>query len=224
MRILYNFASRERPEKFFQALDNIDALSIDKEYSVRAKLDYDDGTMYNNQTLRRLSNYMNMYVSWGASKSKVDAINRGIQDIGWDIMVVMSDDMRFTAYGFDETIKNQFRKSGLDSFLHFPDSYADYQARRYGSDRVCTMSIIGSTYYQRFGYVYHPDYYSLWCDNEATEVAKRLGKYVPVNFEIFVHEHYSPGLAVKDKLYWRNDTYNKDKEIFEARKAKNFDL
>jgi hypothetical protein len=39
------------------------------------------------------------------------------------------------------------------------------------------------------------------------------------------HLHYTNNRkAVKDELYWRNDTYNKDKEIFEQRKARGFDL
>jgi hypothetical protein len=64
----------------------------------------------------------------------------------------------------------------------------------------------------------------MWCDDEATEVAKLRACYIEVPGEI-EHLHYTNGSkAKKDELYWRNDTYNTDKAVFEQRKARGFDL
>jgi hypothetical protein len=125
--------------------------------------------------------------------------------------------MRFNTYGFDDIIRRHMPEN-LDALLHFPDDYA--------KDRVCTCAIIGYRYYQRDNYVYHPAYYSMFCDDEQTEIAKDRGCYVYIPDAIVIeHLHYTNDRkVVKDELYWRNDTYNADKEVFEQRKARGFDL
>lgn len=217
MTICYSFASRSRPDRFIQTLDNIAQMSASTDYFVVAKLDIDDGYMNNGCIKQRLAdNYPNVIVKWGMSKSKIHAINRDLEDSPhWDIMVCASDDMRFRTYGFDNIIR-QHMPADLDGFLHMYDDYA--------KDRVCTVSILGRKYYERDGFIYHPDYYSMWCDDEATAVAIARGCYIQIPGEI-EHLHYTNDRkAVKDELYWRNDTYNKDKVIFEQRKARGFDL
>jgi hypothetical protein len=219
MTILFNFASRSRPEKFFEALNNIRANIASKDYYILAKLDEDDVTMNTKSIRNQLWLAPDVVTKWGTSTSKIHAINRDLNDgtlPKWDILINMSDDMRWGTYGFDEIIR-QHMPVNLDGFLHVPDDYA--------KERVCTTSIIGYRYYQRDMYVYNPAYYSMWCDDEATIVAKERGCYVMVPGVALEHLHYTnERKAVKDELYWRNDTYNKDKVIFEQRKARNFDL
>ncbi len=158
-----------------------------------------------------------LIVKWGTSKSKIHAINRDLDNLpAWDILICMSDDMRFRTWGYDEIIRKHMPVN-LDGFLHCHDDYA--------KDRVCTVSIIGRKYYERDGYIYHPEYYSMWCDDEATEVAKQRGCYIHVPGVAIEHLHYTNNAkAAKDELYWRNDTYNADKLIYQQRKARNFDL
>jgi hypothetical protein len=219
MTICYSFASRQRPDRFFEALDNITLMSADKARSfVVAKLDVDDATMNNEEVKARISLYYPwVIVKWGASKSKIHAINRDLTDIPpFDILICMSDDMRFRTYGYDNLIR-QYMPSNLDGFLHCYDDYA--------KDRVCTVSILGLRYYQRDGCIYRGDYYSLWADNEATDVSKARDCYILVPEVSIEHLHHTNNAkAKKDELYWRNDTYNADKAIYEQRKARNFDL
>jgi hypothetical protein len=220
MTILFNFASRSRPEKFFEGLNNIIDNCASNDYFIVAKLDNDDGHMNNGCIKQALTDkYPQVIIKWGNSTSKIHAINRDLNDGAlpkWDILINMSDDMRWGTFGFDDIIM-QHMPVNLDGFLHVPDDYAQ--------ERVCTTSIIGYRYYQRDMYVYHPDYYSMWCDDEATDVAKARGCYVLVPGVALEHLHYTnERKAVKDELYWRNDTYNKDKVIYEQRKARGFDL
>jgi hypothetical protein len=220
MTILFNFASRSRPEKFFEGLNNIMANCTSNDYFIVAKLDNDDGHMNNGCIKQTLTDkYPQVIVKWGTSTSKIHAINRDLNDVGlpkWDILINMSDDMRWGTFGFDDIIR-QHMPVNLDGFLHVPDDYAQ--------ERVCTTSIIGYRYYQRDMYVYHPEYYSMWCDDEATDVAKARSCYVMVPGVSLEHLHYTNDRkAVKDELYWRNDTYNKDKVVYEQRKARGFDL
>lgn len=217
MTICYSFASRSRPERFFQTLDNIIVQSESNDYFIVAKLDEDDMTMNDPLILNKIADYYPMVqVRLGVSKSKIHAINRDIEGHKYDILICASDDMRFRTYGFDNIIR-QHMPENLDGFLHMFDDYA--------RDRVCTVSILGQKYYQRDHYIYHPDYYSMWCDDEATDVAKARGCYIQVPGIHLEHLHYTNmGKAGKDALYRRNDTYLADKKIYEERKARGFDL
>lgn len=219
MTILFNFASRSRATQFFQTLDNIILNCASNDYFIVCKLDEDDTAMTDAYVRTKLLTYPKIIVKWGASTSKIHAINRDLNNGDlptWSILVNMSDDMKWGTYGFDDIIR-QHMPVNLDGFLHVPDDYAQ--------DRVCTTSIIGYRYYQRDMYVYHPDYYSMWCDDEATDVAKARGCYAMVPGIQLEHLHYTNmGKAGKDALYRRNDTYLQDKKIYEERKARGFDL
>lgn len=222
MTILFNFASRSRPDKFFETIINIESMTDGTDHFIVAKLDSDDELMNNAEVRGRISNYernSRLIVKWGTSTSKIHAINRDLNDGDlpkWGILINMSDDMKWGTFGFDDIIRRHMPVN-LDGFLHVPDDYAQ--------DRVCTTSIIGYRYYQRDMYVYHPDYYSMWCDDEATEVAKARGCYIQVPGVHLEHLHYTNmGKAGKDALYRRNDTYLADKRIYEERKARGFDL
>lgn len=213
--ILYNFASRQRPSKFFEAIRNITKMSDSENYVIVAKLDSDDPTL--KEYLAGVDEYRNLIVRIGNSVSKIEAINRDIPvdslEVPWDIMVTMSDDQRFIKKGFDEVIRQYCKHN---TFVHFPD--------RYKKAACSVMSIMDRHYFHNTGKrVYHPDYYSLWSDVEATEVAKLLHRYIYVPVIIFEHNHYSTGRQ-KDELYVRNNTYKKDRNIYLTRRAHNFDL
>jgi hypothetical protein len=87
-----------------------------------------------------------------------------------------------------------------------------------------TMCILGRKYYERFNYIYHPEYRSLFCDNEFTEVANNLGKQKYFDLVLFKHEHFSntPGLR-QDALMMRTQSfYSIDNLTFQRRKQLNF--
>ena len=69
-----------------------------------------------------------------------------------------------------------------DGCVHFDDGYTHHQ--------LITFSILGRKLYEHFGYIYHPDYKSLYCDNEFTQEVTRLGKVVYIDKVIVKHEHY----------------------------------
>ena len=52
----------------------------------------------------------------------------------------------------------------------------------------------------RFGYIYHPAYRSLWCDNEFQQVSWTLDKSVFINETIIEHQHYTNGYGQPDAL------------------------
>jgi hypothetical protein len=219
-KICYIFASRERPEKFFNCLDNIQDMSESKNYFVWAKLDNDDPKV--DEYKRRLDEYKEVTVKWGLSEGKIHAINRDLDDLpDCDIIVVMSDDMVWEVFGFDDEIRNAFEKyfPNLDGLVHFPDSHA--------GERTVTLTIMGINLYKKLGYLYHPSYQSVYADNDLTEMTKAMGKYVFINKRIFDHYHPIWGMCDWDQQYRKTEDakyYQQDRQTFLDRGLINFGL
>lgn len=211
--ILVNFASRSRPSKFHDCLQNIAECFTN--YFVLAKIDRNDPTIREYLSTA----YPEVIFDIGHSKSKVEAINTGIpQAYPWDILVNTSDDIKWRVGAGDE-IRKQMEP---DTFLHFPEPYADSQAGKKRSDTISVVSIMDRVYYDRFGYVYNPKYFSLCCDNEATEVARMIKRYKFVNKVIFEHLHPAAGKGQKDELLrYTESFFQQDKAtLLERRKNK----
>lgn len=223
-KLLFKFTTRSRPQKFFKCLDNIiDNLSDKDNYQILVSLDLDDNSMKNNNDIiskLTLDKYKKVTTYCGYSKNKIDAINRDIGKIpNWDILINFSDDMEFQEKGFDDIIRKVMSDyfPNTDGCLHFNDGFT--------SDKLITMSILGRKYYDKFGYIYHPDYISLFCDNEQTDVAKILKRYVYVNKVIFKHLHPNNiGTGIDEQYRHTESFYEVDKITYERHKSKGFDL
>ncbi len=222
-KILFKFPSRSRPEKFFKGLDNIlGNLADHTNYEIQCTLDYDDPTMYNQEVLIRLKHYMDNHkvqAIYGTSTCKVHAVNRDMERFtDFDIVVVYSDDMEFTKPGFDNTIREKFD-------LHFPDTNGCLHFYDGFQDRVCTMSIIGRMYLSKIGTIYHPSYFSVYCDEEFTEVARKLIKMAYYPDVIFMHKHPANGHGQKDALLEYTESFHEvDKQNFVSRRLRNYDM
>lgn len=213
--ILYNLASRNRPVRLYKVIDTIHKLSTDDNYTIVIKVDNDDP-----QASLYTLDHPRVIWKWGASESKIHAINRDIPGGNWDILVNVSDDTVFTKYGFDAIIRSH---CGPDDFLLFPEPFVKTQVTRGWNDYIAVMSVIGRKYYERDGYVYNPAYKSLWCDNEATEVARMRGRCKNIDHDIFYHAHPAAGYPTMDAQYKHTDSfYYEDKATYERRKGEGF--
>lgn len=217
-RILFKYPSRGRPERFFRSLDTIYNNLYDLEnFHVSCTLDEDDLSMNNESVISKINGYKNISISWGLSESKVHAINRDLPDYG-DIIVVMSDDMWFTFYGFDQIIRESFSDS-LDWLVHLPDNDA--------KDVLAVMYIAGRPFYERRGYIYYPGYKSLHCDNEIQAIARKLGRYKYVNCPgIIFHGNPAYGHMPKDEMFEEQQHvgWSEDHALYNEREANNFYL
>ena len=211
MVILYKLTSRSRPAKMYKAYKSV-VDNAEFEWHMRITLDSDDKETFYSAELYEILKDHRVSVKYGTSKSKIDAINRDVPKSGWDILVNLSDDQVFTRKGFDKVIAEHCTNS---TFLHLPDGYVN--------ERLATMSIISKAYYDMFGYIYHPDYTSLWCDNEAMEVAQALGCYKYVNEHIFTHEHPAwTGEKPDEQLIKTQNYYRQDERTYRKRKSLGF--
>lgn len=222
-KITYIFPSRSRPEKFFAALTNIGLMSAKHNYEIIATLDSDDETMSTEVVKRKFKDFHSLSVYYSNSTGKVDAINKNVDKIpkDTDIIILMSDDMVFTVWGFDDIIRTDMQQNfaDYDGVLHYPDG-SQVQ------DRIITLSILGKKYFDRFGYLYNPEYTSLWCDYEFSKIAVILGKYKYFpNTKIFRHAHPLWEKQPYDELMTKNESYyHSDQKIFMERQERNFDL
>lgn len=221
MKILVKFPTRGRKDKFFGTLmkyqkmcHNIDNLEF------LISIDSDDQTMNNEETFEILKTFKNINVIVGKSESKIHAVNRDIDPEGdWDILLLASDDMIPIEKGYDQIIiqkMNQYYPD-TDGVLFFNDGFQ--------KNKLNTLCILGKKYYQRFNYIYNPEYKSTWCDNEFMSVANILGKQTYFEEVIIKHEHPDWGYGKSDNIHQKNyQDLNHDKSTFEKNKQKNFYL
>jgi|WetSurMetagenome_2_1015567.scaffolds.fasta_scaffold175055_1 hypothetical protein len=222
MKLLIKFPTRSRPEKFLKILDLYYKKCANPaltEFCIT--IDEDDLSMNNEKVLSILDGYKNLSYFIGHSASKIAACNVDIDRMeGWDIVLLASDDMIPQIDSYDEIIRGTMERyySDTDGVLWFFD----------GDKRdLNTLCILGKKYYDRFGYIYHPGYKSLFCDVEFTKVANMLQKQTFIEQVIIKHEHpdipeYKDNF---DALYSRNNSlYSGDSKLFKKRKRKKFGL
>jgi hypothetical protein len=214
MTILFKATSKSRPQRLKKTIDSIISnLSGEVDYFIQISLDEDDSTLA--EYFKLISPTHEKII--GISKNKIDAINRDMDlvDRWWDILVNVSDDQVFIKQDFDLDILEAFVQNN-DLFVHFPDG---------NQTDLATMSIIGREYYKRDNYIYNPEYVSVYCDNEAQDVAKLRGCYKLVNKHIFNHEHPAWGKGQTDAQYLKTENpqvYEKDRQTYIKRASKNF--
>jgi len=183
MDLLIKFPTRGRPRKFLHTLNKYIMFMDDKTVPIIVSCDNDDDTMKEGYVTEVLSQHDNVTVRFGDNSSKISAINGDLCGVNFDIILLASDDMVPLVKGFDTIIKNKMRETypDTDGVLWFNDGYQ--------GNKLNTLCILGKKYYNRFNYIYHPDYVSVWCDNEFMDVANLLDKQTYFDDVIIRHEH-----------------------------------
>jgi len=212
VKILFKFPTRERPEIFKQTLSIWqDNLSGEYDYRFLVTLDSDDSTMNNPDMRKYMDGRPNLEYKFGEHASKIDAVNADMKDEDFDILVLVSDDMLPRVKQYDKIIVQMMEKyfPDMDGALHFHDGL-------FGKDNTITLSIMGKKLYDYFGYIYHPDYKSFYCDNEFTDQVRKLKKvvYCPT----IIVKHGWQKYVGKDALYKKNSKKGKQDSATYARR------
>lgn len=221
MKLLIKFPTKNRKGKFFKTLKQYQNLCEDLENTqFLITLDNDDESMKSSEVEDVLSTFKNLKVVYGDSVSKIHAVNRDIEMVDdWNIILLASDDMTPKIKGYDNIIRNKMKEfyPDTDGILWFNDGHQ--------KNRLNTLSILGKKYYDRFGYIYHPDYKSVWSDNEFMVVGNLLKKQTYFDEVIIEHEHPDWGYGSKDLIHQGNvNNENHDKLLYLTRKSNNFYL
>lgn len=222
MKLLVKFPTRSRGLHFLNVLRRYAETSAKPDrVHYLISYDLDDSTM-SKDVLDAAKDIAgkNITLVGGHSDNKIHACNRDVEDYNgdWDIILLASDDMIPQVRGWDTVIASAMLAnfSDLDGVLWFNDGH---------QKNISTFCIHGRRYHERFNYIYHPSYISLWCDNEYTEVARNLNKLKYYPNVLFYHDHpiWTGNNARRDKLYNDNESfYNVDKKNYLARKRHNF--
>lgn len=218
-KILFKYTTRSRRYNFLRGIDSIISnLSNKEDYHVLISVEneHHDPKMHPLPVLNCNHTYKVNRI-WPTTK--VDAINRDLNEFletyNADIIVNMSDDMEFIYKGFDDVLRRYFAVSTDRSLLFFDGNRSD----------LITMSILGREYYNRDKYIYCGYYKSVFCDNEATEVARLRGCLVECKEHLFNHLHPAYGKGTMDSQYVDTESfYSEDFKIYSARKGVNFGL
>jgi len=221
MRLLVKFPSLGRPKKFFEVLAKYRAM-LSARFPVRfvVTLNDDDKTMNNADVRARLDGIANLTYSYGMHRTKVEAVNADVPPYDeWDVMLLASDDMIPVVYGYDGVICSEMERlyPDTDGVLWFNDGFV--------GRKLNTLAILGAKYYSRTNYIYQPDFRELWCDNEFTAVAERLGKQTWFDWTIIEHRHPGNVGGMLDETYKKGSRQHwRDKALYELRAARGFDL
>jgi glycosyltransferase involved in cell wall biosynthesis len=158
----------------------------------------------------------NVTILVNPNRSIVDAVNVALSEVKGDIIVVVSDDFDCPK-GWDTSIIERLdtEKSEL---LHVYDGI---------QNDVCTLPVVTKRYADLFGFIYHPQYFSMFADNDLTDCSKIIGGYIEAFDLHFQHNHYIKGLNKRDKTYDRENSkqaWDIGKSWYRARKIRNYDI
>lgn len=213
MKFLLKFASRSRPHLFQKRVDNwIDKSSGKHELYWLCSFDEDDTSM-TDPAMQAWCVAHKLHVYYGPPRGKVEAINADMQWMPSDvsICVIVSDDMEVLAQNWDCIVADAMLAA-------FPDLNGALWYHDGRQNRTCTLSIMGKPIYDKLGYLYYPEYESVYCDNDFHELMQRSGRLKFCGCKVFKHdwreENNDPLMARNE----RSEVYAKDKAVWERRR------
>lgn len=145
--------------------------------------------------------------------SAIEAINNAAKIATGDLLMVISDDFDCEPQ-WDLKLMDEL--SGKSDFVLKTDD--EYQPT------LVSLPIMDRIFYERYGYIYHPDYLHMFCDQEMTAIALMTGKYLKSTLK-FPHHHYTTGKTEKDEINVKNDmTWKQGQRLFDRHLENNFGI
>lgn len=204
MRFSLLHPSRSRPNKSYNTTQAWLNSSISKDFELIVSIDENDP--YKDEYFRIYSNYKEYKTKTivNSNTSAVQAINNAAKVAEGEILIVVSDDTG-TLIGWDKILNNAIG-THTDFVLKVYDGIQEW---------IVTMPVMDREYYNRFGYVYPPEYKHMFTDTHLTHVADALGKLIFRNDILIPHEHYSVKRSEKDEVTKRADnTFHEGKDTY----------
>jgi hypothetical protein len=207
MKLLLKLPTRSRPQQAMKTLQAYCSMATNpRDIGIAMSCDSDDDSM-TRQLVQDELNRILRQVGWsrifyGNSRTKIEACNANMSEIDypWDIVMLISDDMIPIVRGYDDAIRSHMLASFPDTngVLWFSDGHQH--------EKLNTLSIMGRTLFNSFGYIYEPAYKSFFCDTEFTDLCRGRLKdkclYIPTC--LIRHEHPANGYRTSDALYIKN--------------------
>lgn len=207
--LLVKWPTRGRPQLFRETFRRWDVGDV----RFLVSLDEDDPSVGAYREFLR--GRRNVKVVVGTSRNKVEACNRDLDGEPFDVVVLASDDMVPQREDWAARVVAMMRE-------HWPDGDGVLHLNDGRNGRVLnTLCVCGKKWFVRRGFFYHPDFTSLWCDNEWQEVSERAGRAQYVD-EVLIRHNWI-GDHAPDELHRRNESfYETDAATFQRRRAAGF--
>ena len=192
MKISILHPSRSRVEKSVNTIDNwLERTSSSAEIQLIVSVDDNDPQL---ELYKQAYNEEHTLIV-NKNRSCVDAINNAAKVATGDILLVVSDDTDCKV-DWDVNLLVQVNGS-TDWCLKTNDGIQDY---------IITMPCVDRIYYNRFGYIYHPDFFHMFADTYMTCVADITGRKFVSHLDFpHLHPGHSGGKETTDALNTRND-------------------
>lgn len=166
--------------------------------------------------------YSNFEVIRSANKTAIEAINTAARVSKGDIIIVVSDDFD-CPFHWDVALLDAIGDK-TDIIIKTDDLATNNQGRPQHQPWIITLPIMDRAYYNRFGYIYYPEYRHMFCDTEMTHVADLLDRKITLPIR-FPHNHYTTGKMAKDEVSVKNDkTWAQGEALYLKRVKENFGL
>lgn len=150
------------------------------------------------------------------NSSVVEATNRAAKLAKGDIFVYLSDDFDCFpdwALAVEKEFENRPMLIKVDDCLQKFDV------------PVLTIPIMNRLLYDRLGYFWHPEYRSMFVDEDLFWTARKLGAMKMCPHLKFQHNHVSVGRADDDETYRRSAAnWDQGKALFKKRQGLGFPL
>ena len=207
--------SRGRCQKAFEAaescINNFDSSVDTLEYIVSIDTDDAEQTCYAQWCVPS-----GITLIINDNRSLVDACNNAAKIASGDCFLVLSDDF-LTPRHWNELLKLKIDRDMYGILVNDGISDGD----------IMSLPIMSKSLYERIGYIYHPEFFSLFADNALLDVVKKLDCLIDCRHLLFEHMHYIVGKAPKDATYERENShyaYTSGKMIYDKLKKRGYDL
>lgn len=202
--------SRQRAQLAYESATQwLNSAGMEVEYILSIDIDDPQAHIYENGF------WEDRIIVKRANSSAVDAINNAAKVATGDIMIVISDDWLLPQNWAVDILKASEGKT--DWIMKTPDGGTQ--------SWMITLPILDRAYYNRFGYIYFPEYLHMFADTDLTAVADLTGRKItaPIAFQ---HKHYSTvgGIPKDDVSIKADKTWGQGEALFLRRYKQNFGL
>lgn len=146
--------------------------------------------------------------------SAIEAINNAAKIATGDLLIQIAEDFNTPPFHWDAYLIDEL-KGKSDYVAKIDDGLQPF---------IITLPILDRKWYDRHGYIYHPDFEHMYCDSALSCKAWMEDKYITLPIKI-LHNHYSTGRTQKDAVNIKADsTYGSGKQTFLRHYHNNFGL
>lgn len=204
--------TRNRPEKALSTVRKW-LSNADKTENIEYLLSIDNDDKSDYSIFETIGDEFDVdaYIWQTPNKSAIQAINICAEVCTGNILIVVSDDFDCIPH-WDTLLLKEL--AGKEDFLLKTDDGLQ--------KTLVTLPIMDRKYYERFGYIYHPDYLHMHADEEMTIIALMLGRYIKSDL-LFPHLHYTTGAMQMDDINVKNNaTWAHGQATLDRRSLNNF--